>query len=84
MKIMGKCPFWGEPCLKEGCSAFEYISHCLWDDKDHVGYRAFEKKLKKSDYALKNRSDSEWFAVEIPYCRVLEKELPVKVEKDIK
>ena len=81
MRIVGKCPFWGEPCLQEGCSAFEYISHCLWENKNHVGYRAFEKKL---DYVIETSKttpdDREWFAVGIPFCRVLDKELPTKVE----
>lgn len=81
MKIMGRCPFWGEPCLKEGCSAFNYTSHCIWEDKDDPRYTFFEKKLGYVTESSKNTPDDrKWFALEIPYCRVLEKELPMKVE----
>lgn len=81
MEIMGKCPFWGEPCIKEECSAFQRISKCIWN-KDDKRYRAFEKKL---DYVIETSKttpdDREWFAVGIPYCRVLDRELPMKIEK---
>jgi hypothetical protein len=74
MEIMGKCPFFNEPCLKEGCSAFQYIEHCLWEYEEDPRYKAFKKERKPHI-----TEHNEWFAVGIPYCRVLDKELPMKV-----
>jgi len=76
MEIMGKCPFFNEPCLKEGCSAFQYIEHCLWGYEEDPRYKAFKKK--KSEYLVKGKE--EWFAIGIPFCRILDKELPMKIE----
>ena len=75
MEIMGKCPFWGEPCIKEECSSFHYTSHCVWDNPDDKRYRAFKKERQ---YFVGDKK--EWYAIGIPYCRVLEKELPMKIE----
>lgn len=73
MEIMGKCPFWGEPCLKEECSAFEYFNKCLWYNMDDKAYKSFKKEQKPSITG----EGLEWYAVGIPYCRVLGKELPM-------
>ena len=80
MEIMGKCPFWNEPCLKEECSAFQYISKNIWDKKDVDDYRAFKQEgvfFKDGKY----KGELERLKViGIPYCRVLGKELPMKIE----
>lgn len=73
MDIMGKCPYFGEPCLKEGCSAFEYQEQWIGDNKEHAeGYKLFEHRFKN-----KLMYGDSWFALEIPHCRVMKIELPV-------
>lgn len=74
MEIMGKCPFWGEPCLKEECSSFEYHNVRLWSSKDRRDYRAFKQEQRWDD----DDSVNYWWALEIPFCRVLDKELPMR------
>jgi len=80
MEIMVKCPFWGEPCLKEECSAFEYKNVCLWNDKDRYDYRHFkQEQIQNVGYI--DKIVYEWWALKIPHCRILDKELPMKIEK---
>lgn len=73
MEIMGKCPYFGKPCLKEDCSAFHYEERCLYDEPDGK-YMQFFKKEKKMKWPNKKEY---WYAVGIPYCRALVKELPI-------
>lgn len=78
MEIMGKCPFWGEPCLKEKCSAFQHISKNIWDNKGIDDYRSFkQEKVLFKDGKFKGELEC-LRAIGIPYCRVLGKELPMK------
>jgi hypothetical protein len=84
MEIMGKCPFWGEPCIKEECSAFERTDKTLWSNLDRQSYKAF-KQVKESRIiqhhlsgGTVNKEVYDWVAKGIPYCRVLDKELPMK------
>jgi len=75
MKMIGKCPFWGEPCLRESCTSYQLISHCVWENKEDRRYRHFPKRLR--DWP--KSEDEIWEAYNIPFCRVLDKELPMKV-----
>ena len=77
MKIMTKCPFWGKPCLKEECSAFEYKNTRLWSYRDRHNYRGFKQEQTWDEVDSVNY----WWALNIPHCRILDKELPMKIEK---
>jgi hypothetical protein len=71
MEVMGKCPYFGKPCLKEDCSAFYYEQRCLYDDVNNAMYKHFKKER------VTWSGKQEWFAVNIPYCRAMKMELPI-------
>ena len=79
MDIIGKCPFFGTKCLKEDCTAFEYTTHIVWENKDDPRYRHFEKE--RMDVFI---DEDKWVAVGIPFCRALKRELPMNMADDEK
>ena len=61
------CPYWKKECLRKDCSSFEFTEQVLFEDKDVAGYEAFKKE----------KTGSWWYAVDIPYCRSLQIEIPM-------
>ena len=70
-----KCPFFNKPCLMENCTAFQYNSELIGYEDER--YKNFPRKFIKMD------GHELLEAYKIPFCRVLKKELPMKVDSEV-
>ena len=85
IEIIGKCPFFNETCLKESCTAYQLDEHRLWENlggKDDPRYRHFPKRPYGGMFKKEDEDEEQWEAYNIPYCRTMGVELPIKVVEE--
>jgi hypothetical protein len=66
--ITEQCPIFKLPCAKEHCTSYELHEHLVLDEEDEYNYRHFEQKNDR--------------AYGVPYCRALNRELPMWESKE--